>query len=202
MNQRLRVPPTRSVLLRLRKHRKTLLSAVELLEHKRRVLAQKTFELLPQRQDLHEQAYRQLGSAYRSYAMTRMRSTADELRQIIGGMPPMIELQTRREPLAGVATYQVSTRPVPLRPRFGLLGSTAELDRTIVSLRDATDLLAELAGMQATLRSLTRALQKTNRQVRVLRDRVIPMHDETIHEIEDILDEQERAYLFQLKRIR
>ena len=202
MTQRLRVPPTRSVLIRLRKHRQTLLGAAELLERKRRILAQKTFELLPQWEQLQREAYGQLAGGYRSFTVTRMRSTAEELRQIIGGMPPMISVRLGHQAMAGVRTYQVSTKPEPLRPRFGLLGSTAELDRTIIALRDATDLLARLAGVQATLRSLAQSLQKTNRQVRVLNDRVIPMHEATIRDIEDILDEQERAYLFQIKRIR
>jgi len=202
MTARLRVPPTRSVLLRLRKQRRTLLGAAELLERKRQVLAQKAFELLPLWGELHRQAYPQLASAYGSFAVTRMRSTRAELRPLLGGMPPMLTLQVQRQVLSGVPTFQVATEPVPLRPHFGLLGSTAELDRTIVLLRDALDALARLAAIQATLRSLARVLRKTNRQVRILRDRLIPLYEATIHHIEDTLDEQERDYLFQLKRIR
>ncbi len=202
MPDRLRVSPTRSVLLRLRKRRQTLFGAVELLERKRRVLAQKTFELLPQWEERQQQAYAQLADAYRSFSVTDLRSTAAERRQVVGGMQPMLSVRTTRRPIAGVQTVEVTPETIPLRPRFGLLGSTAELDRTIVTLRDATAELAQLAGLQATLRALARALSKTNRQVRMLRDRVLPLYEATIHDIEDILDEQERAYLFQLKRIR
>jgi len=202
MPERLRVPPTRSVLLRLRKRRQALLGAVELLERKRRVLAQKAFELLPQWEELHGKAYGQLAGAYRSFTLTNLRSTAAERRQIVGGMQPMLQVRIQRRPIAGVQSVEVTPQVVPLRPRFGLLGSTAELDRTIEELRDAAAELARLAGLSTTLRSLAGALSKTSRQVRMLRDRLIPLYDATIRNIEDILDEQERAYLFQLKRIR
>lgn len=202
MAERLRVPATRSVLLRLRKNRRTLLGAVDLLERKRRVLAQRAFELLPEWQRRHHEAFAALTAAYDSFSRTRMRSTVDELRQIVAGMSPMVSVRIRTQPLAGVPTYQVVAETAPLRPRFGLLGSTAELDRTIVSMRDAAGLLARLAEAEATLRSLSRALEKTSRQVRILRDRVIPLHEATIRQIEDSLDEHERSYLFQIKRIR
>lgn len=186
----------------LRRRRETLFGAAELLERKRRVLAQKTFALLSKWEQLHDHAYTQLGDAYRSFTITDLRSTASERRHAVGGMEPMISLSVERHAIAGVRTFEVIPDVKPLRPRFGLLGSTAELDRTIVALRDATAALARLAGMQATLRALSRALSKTNRQVRMLRDRLIPLYDATIHNIEETLDEQERGYLFQLKRIR
>ena len=202
MAERLRVPATRSVLLRLRKNRQTLVGAADLLERKRRLLAQQSFELLPRWQTQHREAFASLTVAYRSFGRTRMRSTPDELRQIVAGMPPMLSVQVTSQPVAGVATYKVAAETAPLRPRFGLLGSTAELDQTIMSMRDTAGGLARLAEAEATLRSLVRALEKTSRQVRILRDRLIPLHNATIRQIEDSLDEQERSYLFQLKRIR
>lgn len=202
MSKRLRVPATRSVLLQLRKHRKVLSNAAELLERKRRVLAKEALILLPQWRELRQEAYSRLGDAYASYSITRMRSTAKELHQIVGGIEPIVSFELQREVLAGVPIYQVTTKVAPLRPYFGLLGSTAELDRSVRSLGNAAERLVQLAAIESSLRSLAAALRKTSRQVRVLRDRAIPVHDATIREIEDILDEQERTYLFQLKRIR
>ena len=202
MKERLRLPPTRSVLLRLRKRRDALVGAADLLERKRRVLAQKTLDLLPSWEDGHRRAHASLGEAYHSFERTRLRSTSEELRQIVAGGTPMVDLRVELETLAGVSTFQVEPLPEPLRPRFGLLGSTAELDRTIRLLRDAVGDLARLAGEEATLRSLARVLAKTNRQVRMLRDHLVPLYENTIREIEDTLDEEERAYLFQIKRIR
>lgn len=201
MTTRLRVPPTRSVLLRLRKRRQTLLGAADLLERRRQVLAQKALELLPRWQDAHRRAYPLLAQAYRSFVVTRMRGTRAELRPFVGGMPPMLAVKVRRQVLSGVPTFTVATEAAPLRPCFGLLGSTAELDRTIVLLRDATESLAQLAALQATLRSLVGVLRKTNRQVRVLRDQLIPLYEATIRHVEETLEEQERDFLFGLRRL-
>ena len=96
MIDRLRVPSTRSVLLSLRRRRQTLIGALELLERKRRVLAQKTFELLPRWESSHSQAYQQLSTAYQSFVVTDLRSTSAERRQIIGGMDPMISIRQLR----------------------------------------------------------------------------------------------------------
>lgn len=202
MSGRLRVPPTRSMLLQLRRRRLGLLNAADLLERKRQILAQKAFELLPVWQELHSQTHGQLSAAYRSFVVTRMRSTREELRSVIGGIRPLVTAQLRRLPLSGVPTFQITTTLEPLRPRFGLLGSTAELDRSIVLLQRATEMLARLAAVESSLRLLARGLIKTNRQVRILRDRLIPLYESTIRFIEDTLEEQERDYLFQLKRIR
>jgi V/A-type H+-transporting ATPase subunit D len=198
----LRVPPTRSALLGLQRRRATLQVACALLERKRQVLAQKVVELLPRWEKLRQQTYPQLAAAYRSFAVTRMRSTAEELRQLAGGVSPLLRAELLRQVLSGVPTFTASAEAEPLRPRFGLLGSTAELDRTIVLLRDAAAALARLAALEATLRSLARTLEKTNRQVRTLRDRLLPHYDATIRHIVDTLEEQERSYLFQLKRLR
>ena len=202
MRKQLRVPLTRSVLLRLRSRREALLGAAELLERKRRILGQKMVEMLPRWESRRREAYARMSAAYRSFVLTRMRSTSGELRQIVAGSAPMISVEVHRQTLAGVPTFEVSSRTVPLGPLFGLLGSTAEMDRTITSVRDAADTLAQLAGEEATLRSLAGTLHKTSRQVRMLRDRLIPLYEATIHEIENVLDEEERAYLFQLKRLR
>jgi V/A-type H+-transporting ATPase subunit D len=179
-----------------------LQGALDLLERKRQVLAQKAVELLPRWEQARTEAYGRLSQAYGSFRVTRMRSTADELRQIVGGMPALLRVETRQQVLSGVPVYQACPEPMPLRPRFGLLGSTAELDRTIVLLRDATESLAGLAALEATLRSLVRALHKTSRQVRTLRDQLLPAYDVTIRHITETLEEQERSYLFQLKRLR
>lgn len=202
MSPRLRVPPTRSVLLRLRKRREALLGAAELLERKRRILAQRTLEVLPRWEAARGETYGQLTAAYMSFARTRMRVTSAELGQLIAGSPPMLSLKLRRQVLAGVPMFEASVDTVALRPRFGLLGSAAEMDQAIVSMRDATADLARLAAQEATLRSLARVLKKTNRQLRMLRDHLIPLYEATVREIEDTLDEEERAYLFQIKRVR
>jgi V/A-type H+-transporting ATPase subunit D len=164
-------------------------------------LAQKALELVPFWEAVHQQAFSLLAQAYQSFAATRMRSNWADLRSLVGGMPTMLTVRVQRRVLSGVSTFQVDTQPTAMRPRFGLLGSSAELDRTIMLLRDAADALARLAGLNATLRSLARVLRKTIRQVRVLRDRLIPTYRATIQSTQETLDEQERDYLFQLKRI-
>jgi V/A-type H+-transporting ATPase subunit D len=202
MNGLLHVPPTRSSLLRLRLQRVTLLGACALLERKRQILAQKAMELFPRWEELRTLAYPTLSQAYQSFAVTRMRSTAAQLRQLVGAMAPLATIQVQSQMLSGVPIFRVEAQPEPLRPRFGLLGSTAELDRSILLMRDAVVAMARLAEVESTLRSLALSLHKVNRQVRTLRDNLLPRYDATIRWITDMLEEQERNYLFQLKRIR
>jgi V/A-type H+-transporting ATPase subunit D len=151
---RLRVPPTRSALLKLRKRRAVLTAAAGLLERKRRVLAQEALELLPRWERLRRQADSELERACRSFVVTRMGSTAADLRQLVGGMSPLVSAGVTRRSLAGVPLFAARPHALPLRPRFGLLGSTAELDRTIALLVEATRLLVELAACETSLRIL------------------------------------------------
>lgn len=202
MSAHLPVPPTRLALLRLRRRHRTLVGACELLERKRRVLAQRLTELAPRWHAQRTQAYEALGAAYRSFGFTRMHSTASELRQVVGGMPALVTVAWRQRVVSGVRAFEEACEVAPVRPRFGLLGTTAELDRTIALFSDAVSALAALAAIEATVRSLVGALEKTNRQVRTLRDRLIPRHEATIRWITETLDELERGYLFQIKRLR
>jgi len=201
MSAPMRVPPTRLALLRLRRRHRTLVGACELLERKRRVLAQRLSELAPRWHLQRTQAYEVLGAAYRSFGSTRMRSTASELRQVVGGMPALVTVAWRQRVVSGVRAFEEACEVAPIRPRFGLLGTTAELDRTIALFSDVVSALAALAAIETTARSLVGALEKTNRQVRTLRDRLIPAHETTIRWITETLDEQERGYLFQIKRL-
>lgn len=202
MSSHLRVPPTRLALLRLRRRHRTLVGACELLERKRRVLAQRLTELAPRWHVQRTQAYEALGAAYRSFGSTRMRSTASELRQVVGGTPALVTVAWRQRVVSGVRAFEEACEVATVRPRFGLLGTTAELDRTIALFSDVVSALAALAAIETTARSLVGALEKTNRQVRTLRDRLIPAHETTIRWITETLDEQERGYLFQIKRLR
>jgi H(+)-transporting ATP synthase subunit D len=197
----LRLAPTRLTLLRLQRRHKTLVSADALLERKRQVLGQMLAALMPRWRARRAEAYGMLATAYQSFGLTRMRSSGSELRQVVGGMAPMVTVAWRRRIISGVSTFEAACEAAPLRPRFGLLGTTAELDRTVALLRDAIASLAELAALETSLRSLAGALEKTNRQVRTLRDWLIPVHEATIRWIADTLEEQERGYLFQLKRL-
>ena len=88
MARRLRVPPTKSKLLELRRHVAFLEAGYELLERKRELLTRLVYERLDQYRELRSKTRATLEDAYRWLGVTHLRTGSRALEQIVLGLPP------------------------------------------------------------------------------------------------------------------
>jgi len=198
MKTLLKIPPTKSSLLALKKQIIILEEGYELLERKREILTRLVYERLNFYRDLRKQASTGLSESYRWLGITQMRMGSQKLRQIALRLKPALKVKILPRSNMGVEYPSIQVSKLPLDP-VGLLGSEASLDETRTRLIDAVGLLAQLGEAEIALLRMLEEQRKTQKRVNALKYNVIPRYKDTIRFIEASLEEDERNTLFQIK---
>jgi V/A-type H+-transporting ATPase subunit D len=98
----------------------------------------------------------------------------------------------------GVQHPSVTVKRLPLQP-VSLLWSDSSFDEARTSMAELAFSLARLGESEMALRRVVQEQRKTQKRVNALRYNVIPRYRETISYIENVLEEEERNRLFQVK---
>lgn len=201
MAERLKIPPTKSALLALRRQVAFLEEGHTLLERKKELLTRLVYERLAQYRSLRKQARKVIEETYRALSVTHMRMGGRRLRQVSLGLPLAVDIRILPRSSLGVEYPSVSAKALPLQP-MGLVGTDPTLDETRVRLGEMAVMLARLGEAQTALWRLLAEQRKTQKRVNALRYNVIPRYRNTIRFIESSLEEEERNTLFQIKVLR
>ncbi|MFK5987013.1 MAG: V-type ATP synthase subunit D [Pseudomonadota bacterium] len=198
MKHLLKVPPTKSSLLDLKKQMLLLTQGYELLERKREILTRLVYERLTVYRQLRKQTSDALIISYRCLGVSQMRLGSKNLRQIALRLKPALKIKILPRSNMGVEYPSIQLSKLPLEP-VGLLISDASLDETRSYLIDATSLCAQLGEAEISLLRMLKEQRKTQKRVNALKYNVIPRYKDTISFIQSTLEEEERNSLFQLK---
>ncbi len=201
MTGRLKVRPTKSVLLALRRQLVTLLHGHDLLERKRDLLTRLVRRRLRAYQALRVSANRALQEAYHWLTIAHLRMGGTQLRQAVLGLAPSLSVQILPRSSIGVEYPTVSVQSLPLQP-VGLMWTDASFDEARQRMTGLAALLAQLGEAETALWRLLAEQRKTQKRVNALKYNVIPRYRSTIRHIESVLSEEERNVLFQLKVMR
>ena len=85
---------------------------------------------------------------------------------------------------------------------YGFAQTSAELDDAIYYLQDIMEKLLSLAEVEKTCQLMADEIEKTRRRVNALEYRTIPDLEDTIHYIRMKLDENERATITRLMKVK
>nr|MCU0806317.1 hypothetical protein [Burkholderiales bacterium] len=116
MRQRLRVAPTKSALLALKRQVRFLEQGHEMLERKRELLTRVVGERLKHYRVLRREAQAALTEAYRWLAIAQVRMGSLVLRQLAIGLPPALEVRILPRSSVGVEYPSVEAERLPLVP--------------------------------------------------------------------------------------
>ena len=199
--RRLKVPPTKSSLLALRKQLRFLEQGHDMLERKRELLTRLVYQRLREYRNLRDEARAAIESAYRWLGMTHMRTGRRILEQAALGADPMLRVSILPRRSLGVRYPAVDAETLPPRP-VGLLGTDASFDETRRGLAMAAATLARLGQVQTALDRLMTEQRRVQKRVNALRYNIIPRVRDTIHYVDAALEEEERNSLFQVKLLR
>jgi V/A-type H+-transporting ATPase subunit D len=197
----LKVPPTKSSLLALRRQVSFLRQGHDMLERKRELLTRVVYERLAHYRALRGEARKTLQEAYRWLAIAHMRMGSQMLRQSALGLKPAIRVQILPRSSIGVEYPAVTAERLPLQP-VGLMWTDASFDEARARLAGLAVLLAQLGEAETALWRLLAEQRKTQKRVNALKYNIIPAHEQTIRHIELVLEEEDRTTLFQLKVLR
>lgn len=201
MRDRLKIPPTKSALLGLRRQVRFLEQGHAMLERKRELLTRLVYERLDQYRRLRTEVRAGLKEAYRWLALAHMRMGSQMLRQSAIGLRPALKLNILPRSSIGVEYPSVTAEALPLQP-VGLMWTDASFDEARSKLAQAAVLLARLGEAETALWRLLDEQRKTQKRVNALKYNVIPRYRATIRYIQSVLEEEERNTLFQIKVLR
>jgi V/A-type H+-transporting ATPase subunit D len=201
MAKLLKVAPTKSALLALKRQVNFLQNGHDLLERKRELLTRLVYEQLTVYRKLRHQARSALAEAYESLALTHLRMGTRMLRQAALGLEPAVRVKILPRSSLGVEYPSVNVEPLPLQP-VSLLWTESSLDDTRSRLAALAAMLGRLGQAETTLRRMLAEQRKTQKRVNALKYNIIPRYRATIRFIQSALEEEERNTLFQIKLLR
>ncbi len=201
MKSRLKVRPTKSTLLALRRQVVALQHGHDLLERKRELLTRLVQQRLKSYRELRLTVREELQSAYHWLAVAHMRMGSTQLRQAVLGLKPALSVYILPRSSIGVEYPTVTVESSPIQP-VGLMWTDASFDEARRRMTGIAMLLAQLGEAETALWRLLTEQRKTQKRVNALRYNVIPRYQATIRHIESVLSEEERNTLFQLKVMR
>ena len=201
MKGRMKIPPTKSALLGLRRQLRFLQQGHSMLERKRELLNRLVRERLDRYRHLHSEVRVVLEQAYRWLAIAQMRMGSQVIRHAALGAGPALRVSILPRSSAGIEYPAASAEEIALQP-VGLMGTDASFDQARSGLANTAVLLVRLGEAETALWRLMAEQRRTQRRVNALRYNIIPRYRSTIRFIESMLEEDERTTLFQIKRLR
>jgi V/A-type H+-transporting ATPase subunit D len=201
MKTRLKVRPTKSTLIALRRQVVSLQHGHDLLERKRELLTRLVHQRLRSYQELRRKVRETLQQTYHWLSIAHMRMGSTQLRQAVMGLKPALSIHILPRSSIGIEYPTVEVESAPLLP-VGLMWTDASFDEARQRMTEIAALLAQLGEAETALWRLLTEQRKTQKRVNALKYNVIPRYHATIRYIEAVLSEEERNTLFQLKVMR
>jgi V/A-type H+-transporting ATPase subunit D len=196
------VPPTRSALLRIRRHLAQVRQGYDLLEHKREVLARELLAMIQDAEATEAEAERRFEVAYGALVEVRMRMGVDRLRSATLAEAAEIETQIDLRSVMGVAIPLVNMEVTTQPWSYGLGNTSAALDEARQRWLEVAEILGRFAETNLTVWRVAIELQKTQRRVNALKYAVIPRYEAALQHISDVLEEREREAFVHAKRVK
>lgn len=200
---RLNVNPTRMELAVLKERLNIATSGHKILKDKQDGLIRNFIELTQQNVKLREEVESLIKNGMQIFALAKALLHEEYLEQISLVPAQNVRLDVDRENLWNVKVPEMHfTHDKGSQLKYGYLNSNADLDQTLNSFHEVLPKLLELAELEKTCQLLAGEIERTRRRVNALEERTIPDLKETIKYIHLKLDENERAEITRLMKVK
>lgn len=201
---RLRVNPTRMELRRLNTRLKTATRGHKLLKDKSDEMIRQFSVLIKRNKELRENVESRLVTALKSFTLAKSVTTPEVLFEAIMMPAKKVTLECGFKNVMSVSVpeIKVSTSEVGDDYPYDFSSVTSELDLSIKIMNELLVSLVELAEIEKACNMLADEIEKNKRRVNALEYVMIPQLNETIKYIKMKLDENERASLIRLMKVK
>lgn len=198
---RLNVNPTRMELRRLKDRLKTAERGHKLLKDKSDEMVRQFLALIKENKRLREEIEGEIAAALKAFALSSS-SPLDVIQAVaLPTLTASISVGTKN--VMGVDVPYMETRRVgEIKLPYALCSAPPELDDAVLKLTALTDKLLHLAEVEKTCNMLADEIEKNRRRVNALEYVMIPQLQETIKYILMKLDENERASIVRLMKVK
>jgi len=202
MANRIKLIPTKSNLLKLKRDLSFAQEGYELLEQKRQVLVSQLMAMVNEAIVAHEKmdaALREAYSALQNAIISDGKSTVKSMARAVR-IESSIQIYTIR--VMGVTIPKIEVEIEDDAPYYSAGNSSFWVDESIFRFKQILEAMGRFAELRVSLLRLAQEVRKTQRRVNALEKIAIPDYQETIKFISDSLEESERGTLTSMKYIK
>lgn len=193
------IAPTRSNLLRLKDSLRFAKEGYAILDKKREVLTVELMKRVGQVEMLQKKTNLLLAQAYQALETARLTMGREKMEWAAVSVKGSIEVKVLNRGMMGVPLPEIEAYGVNPDLTYSMGGTSVALDLTREAFAKVLDEVPELTMLQVSVSRLARELKKTQRRVNALERIFIPNYQDTIHFIEENLEEQDREEIFRLQ---
>lgn len=200
----LHVNPTRMELTRVKRRLVTAKRGHKLLKDKRDEMVRQFIGLVRENARLRREVETELQGALGNFALARAVMDSQSLEEAIiyPARSAAIALGQRNVLSVHVPTITTVQTTAQSSVPYGLAETSADLDDAIATMAALLPKLIQLAEIEKSCDLLADEIEKTRRRVNALEYVMIPQFEETIRYISMKLDENERASLTRLMKVK
>ena len=203
---RLNVNPTRMELSKLKIRLKTAARGHKLLKDKQDELMRQFIEMVKQNKKLREKVEEKLQNSFKDFLLARGVMSDEMLENAVAYPKEEISLNVKMKNIMSVNVPEMTfvkknTDEANIYP-YGFAQTSADLDDAIDGLNNIMSELLELAQIEKACQLMADEVEKTRRRVNALEYMTIPQLKETIRFIQMKLDENERASITRLMKVK
>ena len=201
---RLNVNPTRMELKKLKARLSTAVRGHKLLKDKSDEMVRRFTVLLREAKALREQVEKELADVLRQFAFARSVTPVYEAETAFSMPTSSVELECETQSVMGVdiPSVKVVESEVNADLPYAYSEITGEADYSVQMASKMLPTMLALAQTEKAVRMLAEEIERNKRRVNALEYVMIPQLEETIKYIKDKLDENERAAVVRLMKVK
>ena len=201
---RLNVNPTRMELKKLKTRLSTAVRGHKLLKDKSDEMVRRFTLIIKENKRLREEVETALSSTMKQFSIARSVTSSYEVETAFAMPSVAVKAECRTESVMGVDVPKLSLAKEKRSDGLPYSYSeiTGEADYSVQMVSDLLPKMLELAAVEKTVRMLADEIERNKRRVNALEYVMIPQLQETIKYIKDKLDENERAAVVRLMKVK
>ena len=202
---KLKVNPTRMALSELKLRLVTAKRGHKLLKDKQDELMRQFINLIKENKKLRMEVEKELSESFKSFLLASATMSPLFLESAISFPKEKLSVEIKSKNIMSVNVPEMKFVKEEMEGSifpYGFVQTSAELDDTVIKLQKVLDNLLSLAEIEKSCQLMADEIEKTRRRVNALEYSTIPNLEETVKDIRMKLDENERATITRLMKVK
>ena len=202
---KLKVNPTRMALSELKLRLVTAKRGHKLLKDKQDELMRQFINLIKENKKLRVEVEKELSESFKSFLLASATMSPLFLESAVSFPKEKLSVEIKSKNIMSVNIPEMKFVKEEMEGSifpYGFVQTSAELDDTVIKLQKVLDNLLSLAEIEKSCQLMADEIEKTRRRVNALEYSTIPNLEETVKDIRMKLDENERATITRLMKVK
>ena len=202
---KLKVNPTRMALSELKLRLVTAKRGHKLLKDKQDELMRQFINLIKENKKLRVEVEKELSESFKSFLLASATMSPLFLESAVSFPKEKLSVEIKSKNITSVNVPEMKFVKEEMEGSifpYGFVQTSAELDDTVIKLQKVLDNLLSLAEIEKSCQLMADEIEKTRRRVNALEYSTIPNLEETVKDIRMKLDENERATITRLMKVK